>query len=133
MNAFLTSVFTTDVSRQHCPCLPFVRIFRKFVSGFRPDFLPGICLSGFCLSRFCDIISVCCPGFVRILEKKDIWCLSVRLDKDEAELSGLSLSLSADVCHTIELFLADDVEYVQCDLYHIKCEHCLSVIPSYAL
>ena len=42
--------------RCNCPCLIFVRSFRKILSsdyilsGFRPNFLTGICLSGF--SRF---------------------------------------------------------------------------------
>ena len=109
-----------------CPCLVFVRIFRKILSGvcllsgFCPDFLSGVCLSGFCLSRFCPLsgfcpefckkscpMSVCpdsvcldsvrCPDFVRIFKKNSVRCLSVRPDKDKTELSGLSLSLSADV------------------------------------
>ena len=48
-----------------CPCLFFVRIFRKILSGvcllsgFCPDFLSGVCLSGFCLSGFC--LSRFCP------------------------------------------------------------------------
>ena len=41
----------------------------------------------FNLSRFC-------PDY----RKKASCCLSVRPDKDETELSGLSVSLSADVC-----------------------------------
>ena len=107
-----------------CPCLVFVRIFRKILSGvcplsgFCPDLLSGVCLSGFCLSRFCPLsgfcpefckkscpMSVCpdsvcldsvrCPDSVRIIEKS---CpLSVRPDKDGTELSGPSLSLSAGV------------------------------------
>ena len=93
---------------------------RNFVKMF-----PDVCLSILCLDP------VWCLDSARILET--VCCLFVRSDKDEAELSGLSLSFSADFCHTIEPFLADDVEYVQYDLYHIKCEHRLSVIPSYAL
>ena len=110
-----------------CPGLVFVRIFRKILSGVRPlsgfcqDFLSGVCLSGFCLSRFCPLsgfcpefckkscpMSVCpdsvcldsvrCPDFVRISGKNSVRCLSVRPDKDKTELSGFSLSLSADVC-----------------------------------
>ena len=51
-----------------CPCLVFVRIFRKILSGvcllsgFCPDFLSGVCLSGFCLSRICPL-SGFCPDF----------------------------------------------------------------------
>ena len=51
----------------------FVRIFRKIVSvvclmsGFCPDVLSGVCVSGFCLSRFCQL-SGFCPDF----EKKKL-------------------------------------------------------------
>ena len=51
-----------------CPCLVFVWIFRKIISGvcllsrFCPDFLSGVCLSEFCLSRFCQL-SRSCPDF----------------------------------------------------------------------
>ena len=41
------------------------------------------------LSRFC-------PDFPEI--KKAVRCLSVRPDKDETELSGLSVSFFVDVC-----------------------------------
>ena len=91
-----------------CPCLVFVRIFRKILSGvcplsgFCPDFLSGVCLSGFCLSRFCPLSGFCpdfwktscpvsvCPGpicldfvscldSVRIFRKNAVRCLSVRI------------------------------------------------------
>ena len=60
-----------------CPCLVPVSVC--------PDF------SGF--------DSVCCPesGFRPDFRKKNVLCLSVRPDKDETEISGLSVSLSADV------------------------------------
>ena len=71
--------FQTDTGGHHCPCpaLPFFvfeLIFQKIVSIF----------SARCLS-------------VRISEKA-ARCVSVRPDKDETELSWLSLSLSVDVC-----------------------------------
>ena len=58
--------------------------------------LSGVCLSGFCLSRFCPV-SGFCPDF----QKNSVRCLSVRPDKDKTELSGLSLSLSADVWYGV--------------------------------
>ena len=51
-----------------CPCLVFVGIFRKILSGvcllsrFCLDFLSGVGLSGFYLSRFCPL-SGFCPDF----------------------------------------------------------------------
>ena len=55
-----------------CPCLVFIGIFRKIISGvcllsrFCPDFLFGVyrrvCLSEFCLSRFCQLSGLC-PDF----------------------------------------------------------------------
>ena len=48
-----------------CPCLVFVRIFQKILSGvcllsgFCPDFLSGVCLSVFYLSRFCPLSGLC--------------------------------------------------------------------------
>ena len=47
------------------PCLVFVQIFRKIMSGFcllsgfYPDFLSGFCLSRFCMSRFCQLSGFC--------------------------------------------------------------------------
>ena len=76
----VVGIFLTDLSGV-CP-----------VSGFCPDSLSGVCLSGFCLSRFCPV-SGFCPDF----QKNSVRCLSVRPDKDKTELPGLSLSLSADV------------------------------------
>ncbi len=76
------------------------------VSRFCPDFPenPVRCLSAvriLCPVSVCpDFVcldSVRCPGFVRISRKNSVRCLSVRPDKDKTELSGLSLSLSADV------------------------------------
>ena len=80
-----TFYLSTDVGGQHCPCLVFERIFRNILSG--------VCLTEFFLSRFYPL-SGFCPDF----RKKSVRCLSVRPDKDKTELSGLSLSLSADVC-----------------------------------
>ena len=57
---------------------------RNFVKMF-----PDVCLSILCLDP------VWCLDSARILET--VCCLFVRSDKDEAELSGLSLSLFADV------------------------------------
>jgi len=74
------------------PCLVIVRIFSVCpLSVFCPDSLSGVCPD----SVYLD--SVKCPDSVRNLRKTAV-CLSVRLDTDETELSGLSLSLSADVC-----------------------------------
>ena len=99
--------FCSDVGGQHCPCLVFVRIFRRILSGvYRlsglcPDSLSGVCLSGFCLSHFCPLsgfcpefckktypMSVCpnsvcldfvrCPDFVRNSKKLSVVCLSGR-------------------------------------------------------
>ena len=64
-----------------CSCLVFVRIFRKI-------------LLGVCLLSGIRILS----GF---LNKKAVRCLSVRPDKDETKVSGLSVSLSADGCLTL--------------------------------
>ena len=112
---------------QYVRCLFFVRIFLTDLSGvcplsgLCPDSLSGVCLSGFCLSRFCPLSGFCpdfrkkdcpmsfcpdfvcldsvrCPDFVRNFRKNAVRCLSVRPDKDETELSGFSVSLSADVC-----------------------------------
>ena len=64
---------------QHCPC----PVLLSFLSGFSGKSCP---------------VSVYCPDSVRIIEKKAARCLSVRPNKDEIELPGLSLSLSADIC-----------------------------------
>jgi len=61
----------------------FVRIFRKILSdvcllsGFCPDFLSDVCLSGIFLSRFCPL-----SGFRSDWRKKAVRCLSDWLDKD---------------------------------------------------
>ena len=61
--------------------------------SFCPDF---VCLDSFR-----------CPDFVRNFRKNAVRCPSVRPDKDETELSGFSVSLSADVCLGVSLlFLA---------------------------
>ena len=73
-----------DVGGQHCQCPVHV----PFSSGFSGKWCP---------------VSVCCPYSVRIFVKKYVRCLSIRPDKDERELSGLSLYLSADMCHGHEL------------------------------
>ena len=55
----------------------------------------------------CPDFSVLILSAVRILsrfKKKAVRCLSVRPDKDETELSGLPLHLSADVCWTVRKF-----------------------------
>ena len=57
------------------------------------------------------VLSVSIPSAVRILSgfyKKAVPCLSVRLDKDETDLSGLSLSLSADVLTNSDQIWASD-------------------------
>ena len=94
----------TDVGGQHCPCPVLVSFLSWFsiksclVSVCCPDFLSGVCLSGFCLSRFCQLSRFCpLSGFCPDYRKKAARCLSVRPDKDETQLSGLSLYLSADV------------------------------------
>ena len=76
-----------------CPCLVFVRKILSVVcllSGFCPDFLSGVCLTGFGLSRFCPdfkekgcLVSVCpeffyldsvrCRDFVWIFKKLCPW------------------------------------------------------------
>ena len=113
------------------------------VSGFCPDSLSGVCLSGYCLSRFCPLsgfcpefrkkrcpVSVCpdsvyldsvrCPYSVRNFRKNAVRCLSVRPDKDKTELSGLSVSLSADVCWTLcrrdsHLEFLSAIEWIEID------------------
>ena len=71
-----------------CPCLIFVRIFRKIVSvvcllsGFCPDVLKKCCPISVC-SDFACPDSVQFPESVRILEKKPVRCLSFWLDEDE--------------------------------------------------
>ena len=69
-----------DLGGHHCPC----PVFLSFLSGFRfQKIVSGVyILSGFC------------PEF----RKKAARCLPVRSDKEESKLSGLSLSLSAEVC-----------------------------------
>ena len=118
------------------------------VSGFCPDSLSGVCLSGYCLSRFCPLsgfcpefrkkrcpVSVCpdsvClnsvrrPDSVRNFAKNPFRCLSVRPDKDETELSGLSLSLSADVCpRSSQKKFHLGESYIKLTLWHIF-KHCL--------
>ena len=61
------------------------------LSGFCPESLTGVCLSGFRLSRFCQLSG----DSVWILETKTVRCLSAR--PGGPELSRLPLSLSADV------------------------------------
>ena len=57
------------------PCLVFIRIFGKIVSGvcllseLSPDFLSGICLTRLCLSRFCPL-----SGFYRHWSLKEKSC-----------------------------------------------------------
>ena len=69
-----------DLGGHHCPCPVLV----SFLSGFRfQKIVFGVCL----LSGFC-------PEF----RKKAAHCLPVRSHKEESELSGLSLSLSTEVC-----------------------------------
>ena len=45
-----------------------------------------------------------CPDSVRNFRKSAVRCLCVRLDKDKTDLSGLSVSLSADVWCAVTLF-----------------------------
>ena len=59
--------------------------------NFEKNCLVSVCLV-FLLSRFC-LLSGFCPDFW----KTAVSGLSVRPDKDETEVSGLSVSLSADV------------------------------------
>ena len=80
-------------------------VFQKIVSGV--CLLSRLCLdflSGSCLSRFCQL-SGFSPDFEKKwlsavhlsgFQKKAVRCLSVRSDKDETELSGISLSLFAE-------------------------------------
>ena len=115
-----------------------------WLSRFCPDFskkiLSDVFLSRFCLSRFCPVSGFCpdfqkknfpvpvcpdsvcldsvrCPDFVRISRKNTVRCLSVRPGKDKTELSGLSLSLSADVCTGGSTF--GPVKYVK-EVIHVK-------------
>ena len=81
-----------DVGGQHCPCPVLV----SFLSGKS------------CPMSVCCLDSVRCSNSVRIIEKS--YPLSVCPDKDETELSGLSLSLSVDV-----YFLIIMSEMSQCD------------------
>ena len=80
------SVCPDSVCLDSVRCQDSVRIFRK------KSFPVSVCPDSVCLD------SVRCPDFVRISQKNSVRCLSVRPDKDKTELSGLSLSLSADVC-----------------------------------
>ena len=63
-----------DVGGQHCPCPVRVSFLSGFsgksclVSGFCPDFLSGVYLSGFCLSRFCQLSGYCLYGLLLRLE-----------------------------------------------------------------
>ena len=57
-------------------------------------------LSGF--SRKSFPVSVCYPDSVRNFVKNPVRCLFVRPDRDNTELSGLSLSLSADVSFDLD-------------------------------
>ena len=69
-------------------CLSHVRIFYRQICPVSVRYLSASILSA-----------------VRVLSgflKKTLRCMSVRPDKDKTELSGLSLSLSADVCYVPE-------------------------------
>ena len=71
----------SDVIGRHCPCPALVSL----LSGFSKNCIRCLSVRNY-LSRFC-------PNF----RKNAVRGLSVRPGKDETELSGLSLSLSADV------------------------------------
>ena len=71
---------------EYVRCLSFVRICLTDLSG-----VWILC------PNFVYLDSVRCPDSVRNFRKNAVRCLSVRPDKGETELSGLSLSLSADV------------------------------------
>ena len=74
-----------DLSASH-----FVQIFRRIVSWvLDPDF--SSIFVQICLSRFCSQSRFCLDF------EKNVCGLSVRPEKDETELFGLSLSLSADI------------------------------------
>ena len=91
-----------------CPCRVFVRIFRIIVAG--------VCMSARILSvsilSAVWILSV--VGIRSVFYKKAVRCLSVRPDKDETELSGLSLSLSADVCFMMTNLDTFDIRMSNC-------------------
>ena len=69
------------------------------LSRFRPENRVCVCL----MSGFCPV-SVC-PDSVRNFRKNAVRFLSVWPEKDETELSGLSVSLFADVCYRICLIV----------------------------
>ena len=91
----------SDVGEQHCPCPVFVSFLSGFPGKSCPvsvcclDFVRILCPVSVCPDFF-SLDSVRWPDSVRILEKA-LRCLSVRSEKDETELYGLSLTLSADV------------------------------------
>ena len=66
------------------------------LSGLFPNF----CKNALRCDIGCDIGDVCLSGFFCL---DPVWCLDYAqiFDKDETELSGLSLSLSADVWYTV--------------------------------
>ena len=120
-----------------CPCLVFVRIFRKILSGvcllsgFCPDCLSGVCLFGFCMSRFCPLsgfcpdfkekgclVSVCpdffyldsvrCRDFVWIFRKKAVQCLSVRILLKN-NLSGICRYNCLDILGILSVWASIDI------------------------
>ena len=95
-----------DVGGQHCPCPVLV----SFVSGLAekscpvPVYCPD-CVRIFVRFLFVRNLSVSIPSAVWIpsgFSKKSVRCLPVWSVKDEPEVSGLSMSLSADVWSVLE-------------------------------
>ena len=111
------SVCPDSVCLDSVRCQDSVRIFRK------KSFPVSVCPDSVCLD------SVRCPDFVRISQKNSVRCLSVRPDKDKTELSGLSLSLSADVWRGVFLRKSNQIKcqrFKTCNYYYsynqIKCQ-----------
>ena len=111
----------TDVGGQHCPCPVFV----SFLSGFSENrvwCLPAVRI--FCPVSAC-LDSVSCHDSVWTLRRNTVRCLSVRPDKDETELSELSLSLSTNALFfTNDLFAYDSENFpnLMTWTYNFSCQ-----------
>ena len=108
----------TDVGGQHCPCPVFV----SFLSGFSENrvwCLPAVRI--FCPVSAC-LDSVSCHDSVWTLRRNTVRCLSVRPDKDETELSELSLSLSTNALFfTNDLFAYDSENFPNLMTWTYNC------------